>query len=74
MLTPNDLMPCLYDVFIHILRHGSIDISKLDFNEIGKGDIDNLENVLYNSPANKLFQFSEAFRQFEPAASGRAFI
>jgi len=74
-LTPDNLKPCLYDAYIQILRHESIDISRLDFGEIGDGDIDDLENVLENSPANRLFRLSDVFRQFEPsAAAGRVFI
>jgi len=74
-LGQNNLHPCLYDVYFQILRHDTIDISRLDFGAIGYGDIDTLENVLINSPANDLFHLSEAFRQFKPSATtGRVFI
>ena len=74
-LTPEDLSPCLFDVYIQILRHETIDISKMDIDDIGEGGIDDLENVLDNSPANGLFHLSDVFRQLEPAvAPGRVFI
>jgi len=74
-LIPGELKPYLYDMYIHILRHDSIDISKLDFDEIGDGDIDDLENVLENTPTNELFRLSDVFRHFKPtAATGRIFI
>ena len=75
MLTPEGLVPDLYAVYIQILRYDTIDISRLDFTAIGDGDIDDLENVLRNSPANKLFHLSDVFRWLKPtAAAGRTFI
>ena len=74
-LTPQDLNPCLFEAYIHILRYESIDISRLDFDEIGEGDIENLENVLCYSPSTSLFEISDVFRRFAPsAAAGSAFI
>lgn len=73
-LTPQELNPCLFEVYIHILRFETIDISRLDFNEIGEGDIENLENVLCYSPATSLFEISDVFRRFAPSAAGSAFI
>jgi len=75
VLTPEDLNPCLFDVYIQILRNESIDISRLDFCKISDGDIDDLENVLDNAATNGLFQLSDVFRQFKPSATtGRVFI
>jgi len=74
-LGPDGLNPRLHGAYIQALRHGTIDIGRLDFGGIGEGDIDDLESVLENSPANGLFKLGDAFRMLEPsAAAGRAFI
>ena len=75
ILMPNDLKPCLYDIYIQVLRNDSIDIGRLDFDEIGNGDIDDLESVLEQSPVNSLFGLGDFFRHLEPsAATRRSFI
>jgi len=68
---PGDLSPCIYDVYIQILRYGTIDIAKLDLGGICDGDIDSLENALDSSPADGLALLCEIFRQFEPSAAAR---
>lgn len=74
-LGPEHLKPCLFSAYIQILREDTITIADLDFDEIGDGDIDDLETVLHDSPANGLFDVCEVFRGFEPAAAAkRAFI
>jgi len=74
-LTPDKLKPCLHGVYIQMLRNDSIDIRSLDFDSIGEGDIDDLENVLCNSPANELFRISDVFRSLQPSAAiGQVFI
>jgi len=75
-LSPEDLNPCLLPAYTQILREGVVTIAGLDFGGISVGDIDDLENVLRYSPANRLFSISEVFIGFEPAAASvkRAFI
>jgi len=74
-LGPEDLCPLLQSAYIQALREGSITIAGLDFSKIGEGDIDILETVLDCSPANRLFDICEAFKEFSPATyTGRAFI
>ena len=75
-LTPEDLNPCLLPVYIEVLREEMVTVTNLDFDEIGEGDIDDLETVLHNSPANRLFGICEVFTAFEPSAATavRAFI
>jgi len=74
-LGPEHLKPCLFSAYIQILRKDAITIADLDFNEIGDGDIDDLETVLQYSPANRLFNICEVFKGFAPAAAAtRAFI
>ena len=72
MMTPDDLKACLLPVYIEIMRSETVTIAGLDFGEIGDGDIDDLEAVLHDSPANRLFGISEVFVGFEPAASAAA--
>lgn len=74
-LNPEDLKPCLQSAYIQILREECITITGIDFGAIGDGDIDDLESVLYYSPANRLFDICEVFKSFKPAAeNARAFI
>ena len=72
VLTPKDLNPCLLPVYVEILREEMITISNLDFDEIGEGDIDDLESVLVSFPANRLFGICEVFAGFEPSAAAVA--
>ena len=71
-LTPEDLNPCLLPAYIEALREDCITVAGLDFDEIGEGDIDDLETVLHHSPANRLFGISEVFKEFEPSAAAEA--
>ena len=73
-LTPEDLNPCLLPAYIEALREDRITIANLDFDEIGDGDIDDLETVLHHSPANRMFGISEVFKEFEPSAVAKAGI
>jgi hypothetical protein len=74
-MAPEELIPCLYDAYIQILRSDAVDITKLDFDAISEGDIDDLANVLSYSPAHDLYAISDVLMRFEPAtAAGRVFI
>ena len=72
---PEDLKPCLLQVYLQVLREDEITLAGIDFEIIGDGDIDDLETVLAYSPATRLFNICEKFKMLQPsAASGRMFI
>jgi len=74
-LTAANLNPLLYGAFMQMLREDPVAISALDFGKISDADLDVLEHVLYNAPANALFSISGMFTRLAPsAAAAQAFI
>ena len=72
---PEDLNPSLTNAYLQALREERIKLADIDFNNIGEGDIDDLETALSCSPATKLFSICEKFRMLKPsAAAWRVFI
>ncbi len=74
-IKPGELSPVMFQIYLQVLRFGEINIAALDFDEIGEGDIDELESVLADNPSHALFELSEVFRELAPSVAGaQAFI
>ncbi|MDR1130857.1 MAG: hypothetical protein LBL15_00365 [Oscillospiraceae bacterium] len=71
-ILPSALTPAMYRVCMQILRRNKIVISEVDFDEIGDGDIDDLESILEDNPSHALFTLSELFREFVPSAADKS--